>query len=92
MNRTENNNGGGGRPTKTRIDTTQLTIATKPNATKSFLTFEGMTDWLNSPMNQRLYKVGRIDWMEYRVQVEGKEMIPKQPWYEECREKGWTLD
>jgi hypothetical protein len=78
---------------RTRINTTQLTLATKPTATKSFLTFEGMTDWLNNPMNQRLYKVGRIDWVEYRVQVEGKKpVVVVKPWYEQCREMGWTLD
>ena len=70
MNRNENNNGGSERRARTRISTTQLRLATKPNMTKSFKTFDGMTEWLNSEQTARLYRVGRIDWVGLTVRVE----------------------
>ncbi|HYZ60634.1 MAG TPA: hypothetical protein VE544_13330 [Nitrososphaeraceae archaeon] len=73
---------------RTRISTTELTLATKPTATKSFKTFDGMTEWLNNPMTAKLYKVGKIDWVANTVKVEAKPI----PWYEQCREMGWSLD
>ena len=38
--------------------------------TKTFKTFDGMTEWLNSEQTARLYRVGRIDWVGLTVRVE----------------------
>lgn len=60
------------RKTITRISTTQLSLAIHPYATQSFKSFDDMAKWLNDPLTAKLWRIGRINWVNNTARIEGR--------------------
>lgn len=58
------------------MTTAAATTTTTPRMTKKFASSKEMKNWLQSPVNARLYNVLYVNWTKNTLKLEGRPMMP----------------